>query len=780
MSTAPGSGSAESGQRAAPPTELARGLSLGRYIVLERLGAGGMGVVYAAYDPELDRKVAIKLLRPRPELGAIGDRSASLLNEAKTLAALSHRNVVTVHDVGTFLGQVFIAMEFIGGGTLTQWLATGPSWREVLRCFIQAGEGLAAAHDKGLVHRDFKPDNVLLDVSRHPRVTDFGLAQKGAGPAPEPAATDSARVAGTVGFLAPEQVRRTTVDARSDQFAFCLSLHLGLYGEPAHPKSVDLRAPLPPVRAAPAGSPVPGWVRRVLLQGLSEDPASRFPSMRELLAALEADPSRARRDSLQRVGAAALILVVVGLGVGLSLRESLEQRTQRECLERVEAQLATMWSLQRRSAIEQSFNGISPELGGDTWVRVRDRLGPQFDGWGDSSRAACRLKGDAAPRALWTSCLEERRKTLHSMSELFAHPDAEVMTHALNTVLVEVAPASGCTPSAPAALLELEGSTPADEALRSGLARARVLRAAGKLTEGIGEARTVARYARVQKTAHVEAEAMLLVGEVSSELHRLDAEQNLLEAIVAAERVGNDEIRARAWISLVSWYSGRGRLEDAALANRQARAILVRLHDPALLLASQLTAEGILAASVEGPEAARVHFKKALEIRQDLLEAGHPLLMRSLNNLGNALPADQGLPLLSEVLKTRETLFGPSHPETAIAHENVGIALSLTHACGPALTHLETALDIRLKDQTANRALLGKLYGSIGTTLACMLRLPEAESSHRQAVTLLKEGGATAEEQSEQLSQLLAVMGQLKRPSSERLVFEDQLKRLEQ
>jgi serine/threonine protein kinase len=168
---------------ASPPRE--PGAVLGRYVILETVGAGAMGVVYAAYDPELGRKVALKLLRSDPFVsGAVSDPRARLLREAQALAKLSHPNVITIHDVGTLDGEVFLAMEFVEQGTLRAWLRAEPrGFRAVLSLLVQAGEGLCAAHEAGLVHRDFKPDNVLVGADGRARVTDFGLVRFAAAPA---------------------------------------------------------------------------------------------------------------------------------------------------------------------------------------------------------------------------------------------------------------------------------------------------------------------------------------------------------------------------------------------------------------------------------------------------------------------------------------------------------------------------------------------------------------------------------------------------------------------
>src|SRR5579871_4866475 len=159
---------------------LTRGASIGRYVVLGLVGRGGMGEVYAAYDPELDRNVAVKLLRVKAGNGvSLTEGRQRTLREAQAIARLSHPNVVVVYDVGTFEDKVFIAMEFVEGNTVTFWLEQQPrTWQEILRVFISAGRGLTAAHDKGLVHRDFKPDNVMVGRDGQVRVMDFGLARQ--------------------------------------------------------------------------------------------------------------------------------------------------------------------------------------------------------------------------------------------------------------------------------------------------------------------------------------------------------------------------------------------------------------------------------------------------------------------------------------------------------------------------------------------------------------------------------------------------------------------------
>ncbi len=316
-----------------PVEALTRGEALGRYIVIERLGEGATGVVYAAYDPELDRKVALKILRrPDGDTGE-GRRQARFVREAKAIAKLAHPNVVGIFDVGVDRDRVFLAMEYLVGGTLRDWMATqGRPWRDVVKMFVAVGKGLAAAHAEGLVHRDFKPDNVLLDRTGTPKVADFGLARL-SGPSVEdsseevsPQATPrtDARVTrtgamtGTPAYMAPEQFRGKATDGRTDQFAFCVALYEALYGRrPFAAETVfDLAEAVirERVEPAPNNANVPSWIRRSLVRGLRAEAAERHATMEDLLAALEADPvARVRR--VVAVSLAALVLVVTLAGL---------------------------------------------------------------------------------------------------------------------------------------------------------------------------------------------------------------------------------------------------------------------------------------------------------------------------------------------------------------------------------------------------------------------------------------------------------------------------------
>jgi len=434
------------------PAALARGASIGRYIVLAMVGRGGMGEVYAAYDPELDRKVAVKLLRVKPGNGvSLSEGRQRTLREAQAIARLSHPNVVVAYDVGTFEDKVFIAMEYVEGNTVTYWLQVQPrSWREILGVFKDAGRGLAVAHEKGLVHRDFKTDNVMVSRDRHVRVMDFGLARQaekpgaagaetaeptttpkpipirilGSGPAldgppesptmvvtneqsaPVPLAghsssgmfdarlTRTGAMMGTPAYMAPEQFLGTPTDARSDQFSFCISLYEALYRErPFEGSSMTtLTANVVQgnVREAPAGSKVPLWVRKVLLRGLRPRARDRWPSMEALIEALEKDPNIQRK---KWASAAVGVAIISGAAFGGWRLLS----DQRQVCSGGPSKLVGIWDLRqpgdpepaRHAQIRKVFMATGKSYAPDVFATVSRALTTYAQNWANTHREAC-------------------------------------------------------------------------------------------------------------------------------------------------------------------------------------------------------------------------------------------------------------------------------------------------------------------------------------------------------------------------------------------------------
>lgn len=328
-----------------PVLELAAGTTIGRYLVERRLGAGGMGVVYAARDTELARDVALKIVRPRAEVGVMQER---LRREAKAMARLSHPNVVPVFDIGTHEGQLFLAMELVAGDTLRSWAGSPRPWPAVVSLFVKAGRGLEAAHAAGLLHRDFKPDNVMIGPGAVPRITDFGLAREfDEGAAATAGAvgqggelsqvTATGGIAGTPAYMAPEQLLGHPGGPRADQFSFCVSLFEVLYGTrpfpPATPRFDGLIAAIRAGRMVKPGKPVklvapgavPGWLHAAIVRGLAFDPEQRWPSMRALVDAIERGLRRRRR--LGVIGLASALAIIAAAGSFVVVRSRSPDRT---------------------------------------------------------------------------------------------------------------------------------------------------------------------------------------------------------------------------------------------------------------------------------------------------------------------------------------------------------------------------------------------------------------------------------------------------------------------
>jgi len=304
---------------AAEEARLAAGTVVGRYQITRFIGGGGGGQVYEAFDPQLARAVALKLIR------AERAEQPHLVGEARALARLSHPNVVNVYDAGIHEGRAYVVMELVEGVSLERWLEEAPrSWREIVERFLDAGQGLAAAHAAGLVHRDVKPANVILGVGGRARIADFGLAE------PSGHTPRAGQISGTPAYMAPEQFVGEPADARSDQFSFCVAFYWALFGQ--HPfrqtsvEGADLltvarEVMTGQIRPAPRAKGVPAWLERALARGLASDPGQRHPSMAALLEELGrglAAPPRGRGRGWMVAAVAGLTLVGLGLGLGVA------------------------------------------------------------------------------------------------------------------------------------------------------------------------------------------------------------------------------------------------------------------------------------------------------------------------------------------------------------------------------------------------------------------------------------------------------------------------------
>jgi tetratricopeptide (TPR) repeat protein len=486
-------------------------LDVGRFIVHRRLGSGAMGIVFEAWDPKLDRKIALKVLRGPQSDARAAER---LLREARALAQLRHANVVAVHDVGVHAGQVFIAMDFVEGTTLTQWLQSPRRPTEILDLFVAAGRGLAAAHEAGLVHRDFKPDNVLVTADAEPLVVDFGVARTQRDDdddddatatewEPSPGAATSMTAAGalvgTPAYMAPEQLRRQGADARSDQFAFGVALYEALLGQRpfagATPEALlsSMREGAPP---AAAGRSCPRGIRKIIDRALALGPDERYPSMLALVGEIQGTRRRHRRQGLALAGLAAC-----GLGASaaaLAMPSSTEAVI--ECAA-VDPTMSSHWTDATKAKIEAAFAASGTPFAADAWDRVRTQLDDYAAQYGRMQVDACEathVRGQQSTTTLELRlrCLDRRLAEVEGLLEVFMTADPNTVTLASDATDA-LTPVSVCANVEELQRVDRTSPLPEDprarkkvEDLRRHLARLRSFHHAGRYQEGLAESQT--------------------------------------------------------------------------------------------------------------------------------------------------------------------------------------------------------------------------------------------------------------------------------------------------
>ena len=677
----------------ATPTTIERGEQVGRYVVLEQLGRGGMGVVYAAYDPELDRKVALKLLHAQLHAGVdTSEGRPRLLREAQALAKLAHPNVITIHDVGTVAGAVFIAMEFIEGQTLGDWSERARPWRERVAMFVAAGRGIAAAHRAGIVHRDFKPDNVMIGKDGRPRVLDFGLAraadvgeirgepiERSSEGALDPVLLSSSTldtkltatgtVMGTPAYMAPEQHYGLAVDERSDQFSFCVATYEALYGE--RPFAGDNLAALAfavtegKVREAPAGSAVPGWLRKLLLRGLAVDPAARHPSMDELLRALDRDPTRTRRAVLLGVGLVAAL-------VGLALAGQRWLAGPQLCTG-AEQHLVGVWDLDTRAALHEAFvasGAVYAEASFAGFAAALDDYAEQWTTMHGQACAATRIHGEQSDEVLTLrmTCLDRSRAQLSALVEVYRSADAQAVERSVEAA-DSLPPLRLC---ADVEALTLGVRPPETEALR-----VRVDELRGR----VDVARTLGRSGRIVE-AHAQLSALMpevdatdyrpLVAE--AELARAGASELPEERIAALERAvwmaevsHHDRVAAEAWVQLVEARgTGANEFVRALDAVARADAAIERIAgDPELRIRLDV-AHGMVLNSMDRDAEALVLQRRAHAARIAAGQGGTPIALSEVVALANILldhdELDEAEQVLNEAIGHARPLLGDDHP----------------------------------------------------------------------------------------------------------------------
>ncbi len=675
---------------------LATPVRIGRYTVLDKLGQGGMGIVYAAFDSELDRRVAIKLLRAH-SVGAQGE--ARLLREAKAMARVAHPNVISVIEVGRHEGSTYVVMEYLRGRTLNDWLADSPGWRAALAVYVQAGRGLAAAHRAGVIHRDFKPHNVMMieggvDDGRV-KVLDFGLARADADASArgEPGApagagalealTRTGALVGTPLYMAPEQYAGMDADERSDQYSFAVSLYEALFGErPYTAESLDELARVIQAGAQPRPSArdVPPWLRRVVLRGLERDPAARHGSMDDLVAALEADPSARRRRLVVGVG------LVAGTFATAWALARVDAETSTPC-EGPEFRLDGIWDEHRAGALQEAFAASSRAYALDTAARARSRLDDYAVDWSEMRREACvshqRGVQSAATLDLRMRCLERRRAGLSALVELLLEADEATITKAVEatTKLDRLARCADVDALSAARPLPADPERAAAVlASRRALTRARVLESAGRYEEALQVATGEQTTAATLDYPPLTTEAALVVGVSHQGLFHGDEADRALSAafssgiIARADRFATEALARRLFVRGVILSDPTRALADEELAV----ALTERLADGDLQWLALNNLGAVLIGEGEGARArARSLFQRARA-----LEDGPSELERAytLANLG-VLEAEGGaraaaVAAFGEARVEFERALGPHHPLLAQILTNEAIALS--------------------------------------------------------------------------------------------------------
>ncbi|MCA9655882.1 MAG: tetratricopeptide repeat protein [Myxococcales bacterium] len=776
-----------------PKVRYPPGTAVSRYVILYEVGAGGMGVVYAAFDPQLNRKIALKILTPKASQRSRGTDQAAvrLMREAQAIARLSHPNVVNVYDVGRHRDAVFVAMEFIEGETLTRWLEQrSPSLEEIRDVFARAGKGLAAAHDAGLVHRDFKPDNVLVSPDGRVRVLDFGLARADPSLAsnlsqvshvshlsmdddedeepPSPDGVPQARdfgdsdvlsspltlddaVVGTPRYMAPEQHAGVGVDPRSDQFSFCVALYQALYHQDPFPADrlheLVLLKQEGRVAALPPDAGVPTWLEDLVMRGLAPRPVDRWPSMHEVVDVLEHNPEAGRRRKLAWGGGVVLLAVV--MGVASNRLGTSEAQPCQDGSTHVEA----LWGDGQRAAVREALLGTQLPYADHTWQEVERRIDADLVAWQDAYRDACeatRLRGEQSDELLdlRMACLQDHLSEVRAVLDVFDQPDPAVVQRAVSIV----SGLPGLEPCADTERLRAALPPPEDEQTADEVERQRQkLREVGALRSvtRVAEARTLAEevLARAEDLDYepLRVEALLGVGVVLEQAGDYDeSEEHLRRALWGALRIRHDVMAARAAIQLVSVVGDRlARYDEGLTWFEQASALLDRIDEQGGTRASLLNNVGNVWHRKGDNDKALDYYQQALALREALVGRESPVVAIERINLGNAQLAlgryEEALVSYEDAKGVLERTLGKEHPQIAMAVASIGIVYNQTGRYEEALVQHREALRTFESWLGPDHLWVATTISNAGVALRGLRRYDEAEANFRRAQGIFEE-----------------------------------------
>ncbi len=709
---------------------------LGRYAVLGMLGKGGMGTVYVAFDPDLDRKVALKVLH----VGS--DRAQKrLLREARAMAQLSHPNVVPVHEVGTFDGGRFVAMELIEGGTLGAW-ASGRGWREVLRACIEAGRGLQSAHEAGLIHRDFKPANVLCDASGRARVTDFGLVLARASAetttadvedrdtrSRSDALTQTGWAVGTPAYMAPEQAASASADEQSDQFSFCVTTWQTLSG--SHPWDGG-RTRTPPPRWSIDAPKVPRRVVEALERGLSVAPEERWPSMAALLGELESASAPTRTGLRVVVG----LTVVGSVGLAAALVSS-RPSAETPCADSAQY-LTGVWDGKRRSEVRDALLATGVTNGDEISARVETVLDEYGEAWTQAHRRAClsTLRGEQSPALLdqKMACLQTRIAGLDALVDVLVEADPSVASRAVFASRA-LSPLDRCED---AAALGDSAWTPQPQQVASvartqdHVSRAFALQSAGRYAEGLVEARSAVRIAEDLEGSPIRDEAQYREGKLLDSVGEHQAAAEVLqEAALRSGRNGHDETAAKASTMLVHVLGGRlAQLEEAATWGLHADVAIDRAGLGQSWKARLHTNLGVAYNFAGKFDKASAELERAISLASG--EGGDDdglTYLAAIAEMANLHQSrghhDEALQLYRRAAELAADANGPGHPMLGTQFDNMGNSLRALGRFEEARSYHERALEI-FADQGTDHPVYRAALSNLGGTLLVSGQLDEA------------------------------------------------------
>ncbi len=731
--------------------------TVGRFTLSKRLGRGAFGSVYLAHDAQLQREVAVKFL----SAGTAGPETrARFVREAQALAQLKHPNVLTVHDVGVEDDRVYIAMEYVEAGTLSDWAKTRPvgtraRFSDVLQLAIATARGLAAAHTAGLVHRDVKPANILVGADGRPRLADFGLVGASASERSSERETRSSDsltrtgdVLGTPAYMAPEQFAGHG-DAASDQWSLCATFWETAYGErpfvgkDATTLAVALQGR--PRRPPSARTEVPTWWREILTRGLAPDPADRWPSVEALAVALQTAVGRRRRRAMT-MGAAAV--AVAGLGAVAWGRVDLEQRRQR-CEHDAEA-IDEVWGAETQAQLHRALADSDVSYAETTFRRAAPILDAYAEQWRDEFNRLCtatQVSGERSPEA-WaasTRCLTERKAQVASLLEaLIEGADADAASRTVSAVagLPRIEP---CHDDALLARVHSREPDAASGAIRERLRKAQALQAAGDLQAGRRLAEALTDDAADSPNARLRAQILLARGQIEDLAGEPGvAREHLGDAFDFALAAGEDDVAADAASRLLYVVGSHfSELDQALVWGRVAEGLHARLGARNELAMARLQSHlGDVYRVHDKLDESHAAFTRALQMQTGLLGTEHPDVAASYSGVGNVLFA-QGKYVDAEqaqhkALAVLQSALGEDHPRVAGAYNSLGKAYG-------AQGRLEDAERAHVAALAIQRAAFPPDHPDIGTSLASLAYAYFAQGKHEQAEQTAKDAVAISD-----------------------------------